>query len=152
AAAPQTPVAASAAPIAESSPIPEVTSAEVAVMESSVDEFKEELERYRSQLAGLDLRMRECAQAPDSATLQECLDDLKIANTQYVEQQQQAAERVQNQPQGPLAELGTRLSEAVDAQSSEIADVNARLKGLRLEGDLAAGCQALLDHSARLAD
>lgn len=144
-----------AAPVEETpsvSPAPTI-SAEQAMAEATLDEFKEELERYRERLAGLNLRVQECAEAPAGDALQECLRDLQDANTQYVEQQEQAAERAQQQPSdSAAAALRGQLGEAVSQQTEQIKTVNRKLSDIDLEADLLAGCQALLNETSRLTD
>src|SRR5690606_772796 len=65
------------------------------VITASLEDFMGGLLEFRSQLSALDQRVRKCVKAADSREIEDCIKEFRVANSLYLEQSRETAERLQ---------------------------------------------------------
>ena len=130
--------------------LPDLSTASV---EDCVAAFKNELERYRDELAGIDDRVRECAAAPDREAIENCISDFREANGHYLQQQATVAGVLQQyEAQHTDGQKNTEFHQALAQQAAQIEMANTKLEELELAADLPASCDGLLQQTENLAN
>jgi diguanylate cyclase len=119
-----------------------------------IDEFKDDLARYRDQLAALDRRMRAGTEMQDATAMQACLKDLCQANARYLAQKEDSGDRLQRGCQAveehkPIAR---QLGAALDQQIGEVRGANENLERIQSHENDLLGRQKIFTETARLID
>ncbi len=119
-----------------------------------IEEFKDDLVRYRDQLAALDRRMRAETDTHDPSAMQACLADLCEANARYLAQKEDSGDRLQRgceavEEHKPIAR---QLGAALDQQVGEVRHANENLAGINTQENDLLGRQKIFNETARLID
>jgi diguanylate cyclase (GGDEF)-like protein len=119
-----------------------------------IEEFKDDLLRYRNQLAALDRRMRGGTETQDPAAMQACLKDLCQANAQYLAQKEDSGGRLQRGCEAVEAHkpIGRQLGAALDHQIGEVRGANGNLENINPQENVLLGRQKIFNETARLID
>ena len=137
-------------PQPQPSVLPDLSTASV---EDCVAAFKNELERYRDELAGIDDRVRECAAAPDREAIEHCISDFREANGHYLQQQATVAGVLQQyEAQHGDGAKSSEFHQALAQQAAQIEMANTKLEELDLDADLTGSCDGLLKQTETLAN
>ena len=119
----------------------------------SLDDFMSGLLEFRSQLSSLDDRVRKCVKAPDSREVDDCLKEFRVANSLYLEQTTEAAERLQQPEQAETAdqsEARSAVQKALTSQVEEVRKAEEELDQIELSSDVEASCETLLRNANSL--
>jgi diguanylate cyclase (GGDEF)-like protein len=119
-----------------------------------IEEFKDDLVRYRDQLAALDRRMRAEPDPEDPSAMQACLADLFAANARYLAQTEDSNDRLQR---GCAAveehkPIGRQLGPALQQQVGEVRQANQNLAGIDPQENNQLGRERIFSETARLID
>jgi diguanylate cyclase (GGDEF)-like protein len=113
-----------------------------------------EVEQFHERLATADDRLRECAENPQRNTVEACLKDLIEATEEYVQQRDQACQRLHElaaeQPGGSASQGG--LEQALDCEAQHIQAAGAAAQAFDYDADLRHGCRHIIDETSRLLD
>jgi diguanylate cyclase (GGDEF)-like protein len=119
-----------------------------------IEEFKDDLLRYRNQLAALDRRMRGGTEMQDPTAMQACLTDLCQANARYLAQKEDSGGRLQRgcdavEEHKPI---GRQLGAALGQQIGEVRGANQNLGNINPQENDLLGRQKIFTETARLID
>ncbi|HTU23892.1 MAG TPA: GGDEF domain-containing protein [Pirellulales bacterium] len=119
-----------------------------------IEEFKDDLVRYREHLASLDRRMRAGNEMQDTATMQACLKDLCQANANYLAQSEDSNNRLQRgcQAAEEHKQIGRQLGAALNQHSGEVRGANDNLERINPEHNDLLDRQKIFTETARLID
>jgi diguanylate cyclase len=147
--------AATPATVAEAESAAQATAAEEPELVGElIEEFKDDLLKYRQHLASLERRMREGGEDQDAGVMQSCLSDLCEANARYLAQTEDSGERLQRGCQAePNNEPITRqLGAAIDQQTIEVRGANENLASIDATEASATDRQKIVAETNRLID
>ena len=132
--------------------MPATGSQQATAIASSIQQLQSEVESYYGQLTETDDKLRENADSPDTAAIQQCLDSLQTTTQQYRQQSQAAIANFAEQHQGrpELSPLLTRMQEALEQETATIETAHKDIAGFDYQADLKAGCRQILAHTAKL--
>ena len=119
-----------------------------------IEEFKDDLVRYRDQLAALDRRMRAETDTQDPTAMQACLADLCAANARDLAQKEDSGDRLQRGCEAVEEHkpIGRQLGAALDQQVGEVRNANENLAGIDPQENNLLGRQKIFNETARLID
>ncbi len=119
-----------------------------------LDQFKDDLINYRSQLADVEKRMRGRAEGPDVTAMQTCLADLFAANARYLAQQEETGSRLQRSCDAVEEHkpIGLQLVAALDQQAQQVRGANEKLEGLDPQDNTPQSRQRIVTETTRLID
>ncbi|HEY1784135.1 MAG TPA: GGDEF domain-containing protein [Pirellulales bacterium] len=119
-----------------------------------IEEFKDDLLRYRNQLASLDRRMRAGNELQDPTAMAACLKDLCQANAQYLAQKEDSGSRLQRGCEAVEEHkpIGRQLGAALDQQIGEVRGANGNLENINPQENVLLGRQKIFNETARLID
>ena len=125
---------------------------EKGIVEASIVEFMDGLQNFRSQIADLDTRVRECGDEPDAEAIKERVEDLRSANTEYLKTTQETADLLDEQRDeaGALSDIGEKLRKAIEAQTKNVKATEKNLDNLDVDGDASGTQQLLLREAGQL--
>ena len=130
---------------------PAATEVDENAIAAAIEGLKSELSRYRGEITTLDVRLRQCASAPDAPTIQACASELREANQQYLEQQDAHREELQSRATSDDAPAIVRdLAKAIEHQTAAVASAQTELADLDLETDLLVQCRQMLKETQQI--
>jgi diguanylate cyclase (GGDEF)-like protein len=123
-------------------------------VEASIQVLRLEVGKYRELLVSIDQRVRQMVTTPDLEALQHCLLDLREANRQWLQKQNEATNHLQARKGklGDYAQLGNQLEEVLLAQAAQIETSCTNIELLDLAADVAAGSRRMISETAKLLD
>ena len=120
---------------------------------AALEGLKAELSRYRGEITTLDARLRDCSLAPDAPLIRSCAEDLRKANTLYLEQHEAHRDRFAPEAVGnPAASAVRELAGAADRQAAVVAAAQVELSDLAVETDLLVQCRQMLDETRQISE
>ena len=123
-------------------------------IEASMQVLELEVGRYRDELIRIDTRVRQCLVTPDGVAIDECLDDLKHGNANWLARQEEVAchLRARKDNLGEFSSMGESLEETLQEQAAQIETTCGNIEHLNFAGDPTAGCQWLIGEIGNLLD
>ena len=114
--------------------------------------LKDEVDRYRREVARIDQRVRDAQKAPSRETIEECTQDLVDVDRRYLKRQKEDLHCLAEQT--PNTETyRTTSGEVQQAGRSHLADVQNSLDAVETlqpgDGEMVTYCQQLLNETGR---
>ena len=119
-----------------------------------IEEFKDDLVRYRDQLAAWIDACGAATEMQDAAAMQACLKDLCQANARYLAEKEDSGDRLQRGCEAVEEHkpIGRQLGAALDQQIGEVRGANENLERINPQENDLLGRQKIFNETARLID
>jgi diguanylate cyclase (GGDEF)-like protein len=141
-------------------PTPEKNQGEVATpserettpRETSVDDFRDQAEKYHEMLAGFDDRLRNLTQTADREDVSSCLTSLRQANEDYLGARDRVCgifEQLHRERQ-ELQQVCSTVEAVVEQQTRQLVLTNEAIDGFDFEADLKEGCRHIAGETGKL--
>lgn len=120
--------------------------------EVAMTKLRSKAHRYRDQVVDVDTLLRELSTAPDLTGVEACLKSFHQTNEEFLQTRREVYQNLEeSQAQhGPAALPMQDLRAAVDAQTEQIESAQAALQSADYQGDLAALCKQMTEHTVQL--
>jgi len=117
-----------------------------------IEDFQLEVQQYLDQVSDADLDLRACAEKPDPAVIETCLDSLKDATAEYLENRSKAhmSFRWLNRRRPELRRINEKVQAAVGLQDQQIQSTNESIEDFDYEHDLKRGCRKMVGEAGKL--
>ncbi|MCA9246581.1 MAG: GGDEF domain-containing protein [Planctomycetales bacterium] len=127
------------------------TPCDTSVEEASVEDMMAGLMQFREKVASLDTKVRKCVRQPETREVQQCVDEFKQANGEYLAHSDAITEKLSRpEAEGDSDALRAKMHKAVEQQANEVRLASQTLEHIDVERDPEAGCQAMLAQSGGL--
>ena len=125
----------------------------LSVVEACVTDFKRELGHYRAQLGEIESLVREGAESGRSEQLQQCVEGLRNANTEFLDKQGEISQRLNSQEdRGGFSDVAADVGRAMAEQGALAKFSNINIEQIDAEKGLETGFQRLIGETSVLSD